>query len=75
MKKLRYFLSCTLMNRMNSTTTQRGFVVALFILVFITFSLAQRDSKRLDRLYTLATEKKGNVATLKNTIPVQPHLK
>jgi hypothetical protein len=51
------------MNRMKSTATERRLVVILFVLVLITFSLAQHDSKRLNRLYTITTEKKENTAS------------
>lgn len=40
------------------SSAERVFVGMLFVLVLITFTLAQRDSKRLDRLYTGAAEKK-----------------
>lgn len=37
---------------MKRALVERYMVVVLFILVFITFSLAQRDSKKLEKLYT-----------------------
>jgi hypothetical protein len=51
---------------MKSTPAQRRLVVVLFVLVLITFSFAQRDSKRLEQVYTSVVEKTGNVAVVKN---------
>ncbi|HUQ97774.1 MAG TPA: hypothetical protein VM010_08915 [Chitinophagaceae bacterium] len=47
---------------MRNSVTERKIAAALFVVVLITSSLAQRDSKRLDRLYTLKLNKKENVA-------------
>jgi len=55
------------MSLMNSTATERKIVVALFVLVLITFSLAQHDSKRLERLYTTTALKTTNVAARATT--------
>jgi hypothetical protein len=57
------------MNRLTNTATEWKLVVALFIIVLITFSFAQRDSKRLDRLYTLMVEKGATVADAKKEVP------
>jgi hypothetical protein len=57
---------------MKSTAAQRKLVIVLFILVLITFTLAQRDSKRLDRLYTWMIEKTGNATAVQNEAPVSP---
>lgn len=57
------------MNLMKHPVTERNLVVVLFVLVLITFSFAQRDSKRLDRLYTVKFDKKTNVAAVKNVVP------
>ncbi len=48
---------------MKRAVIERNIVVVLFILVLIAFSFAERDSKKLDQLYTkraesLAPEKK-----------------
>lgn len=60
---------------MKNLLTERNLIALLFVLVLITFSFAQRDSKRLERLYTLTLEKKSNVAVVKNetsvTYPVE----
>jgi hypothetical protein len=37
---------------MQKAKIERGIAVLLFVLVLITFSFAQRDSKKLDSLYT-----------------------
>jgi len=58
------------MNLMKPILTERKLVVVLFILVLITFSLAQRDSKRLDRLYTVRLDKTTNVAAVEKTAPL-----
>lgn len=55
------------MNNKKSTAGERKLVGALFVLVLITFSLAQRDSKRLQYQYTLLQKQKANVAVKKAT--------
>ncbi len=37
---------------MNRTIVERNLVALLFVAVLITFSFAERDSKKLDKLYT-----------------------
>jgi len=37
---------------MNKALLERNMVVVLFILVLVTFSFAQRDTKKLEKLYT-----------------------
>ncbi len=37
---------------MKSTAAQRNLMIILFVLVLVTFSFAQRDSKKLEQLYT-----------------------
>jgi hypothetical protein len=60
---------------MKSTAAQRKLVIVLFVLVLITFSFAQRDSKRLERQYTLAPEKKSPVAAAKKEVVAVPVVK
>jgi hypothetical protein len=43
---------------MKRPVVERNIVILLFIAVLTVFSLAERDSKRLDKLYT-STIKKG----------------
>ena len=41
---------------MKKAIIERNIVVVLFILVLIVFSFAERDTKKLDRLYMKGTE-------------------
>lgn len=41
---------------MKRAVVERNIVVALFILVLIAFSFAEKDSKKLDQLYTKKAE-------------------
>ena len=52
---------------MKSKVAERNTVISLFVLVLITFSLAQRDSKRLERLYTTWQAKKTSPVAVKTT--------
>jgi hypothetical protein len=58
------------MNRMKNMTTEWKLVLVLFLLVLVTFSLAQRDSKRLERLYTTFLNQKTNTALVPKAKPV-----
>lgn len=59
------------MNRTKSTPAEWKMVAILFLLVLTTFSLAQRDSKRLERLYTsFLGSKKENVTLNQKAKPV-----
>jgi hypothetical protein len=57
------------MNRMKNMTTEWKLVLVLFLLVLVTFSLAQRDSKRLERLYTTFLNQKTNTALVPEAKP------
>jgi hypothetical protein len=46
---------------MKRALVERTLVVVLFVLVLIVFSFAERDSKKLERLYTNYTATKGNL--------------
>ena len=37
---------------MRSILSERNFVIVLFVLVLITFSLAQEDSKKMEQMYS-----------------------
>ncbi len=37
---------------MKAILTERNLVVVLFVMVLITFSLAQEDSKKMEKIYT-----------------------
>ena len=39
---------------MTKKALERGLVVLLFVMVFVVFFFAERDSKKLDRLYPTA---------------------
>ena len=55
---------------MKSTPAEWRLVAILFLLVFIVFTLAERDSKRLEHLYTsFQLNKKENVALDQKTTP------
>ncbi len=41
---------------MKRALVEKYMVVVLFILVLVTFSFAERDSKKLDKLYTTASK-------------------
>lgn len=41
---------------MNKASIERSIVVVLFVLVIIVFSFAERDTKKLDRLYARGAE-------------------
>jgi hypothetical protein len=38
---------------MKRTLVERNIVAVLFVLVLVTFSMAQRDSKKIERIYTV----------------------
>jgi hypothetical protein len=50
---------------MRKFLSEKNIVIVLFVLVLITFSLAQEDSKKMERLYT------GANSTTANTLLVQ----
>ena len=54
---------------MKKAVLERNLVVILFVLVLIVFSLAERDSKKLERIYNSSTHsikpvKTNDLATL-----------
>lgn len=66
---------------MKQILSEKNVVVILFVMVLITFSLAQEDSRKMEKLYTGATtvtaasllppqdEIKVNIPTLKTVLP------
>ena len=58
---------------MNKKGLERNLAVFLFVLVLIVFSFAERDSKKLERLYT-ATQllQKGTQVVLQTAAQVHP---
>jgi hypothetical protein len=57
---------------MKSTPAERAVVILLFFLVLITFSFANRDSKRIEHLYTIISGKKTNVVVTDVAPPDTP---
>ena len=51
---------------------ERNLVVLLFVLVLVVFSFAERDSKKLDRLYKTAQLLQKNSRTGSAQIPPAP---
>ena len=47
---------------MNKEGLERNIVVLLFVLVLVIFSFAERDSRKLERLYTTAQLLKKNAS-------------
>ncbi len=47
---------------MKKALAERNIVVILFVLVLIVFSFAQRDSKKLEKLYTITAVKMRSLA-------------
>ena len=69
-------LSCsaTSLTRMEKAKVERIAVVFLFVLVLVVFSLAERDSKKLDKLYTNAPavlKQPYTAAAAQNTSPTR----
>jgi hypothetical protein len=65
---------------MKAILSERNMVVVLFVMVLITFSLAQEDSKKLEKVYTGASTTASimlstQLKSADNTIPEQqlPH--
>ena len=49
---------------MNKKGIERNLVVLLFVLVLVVFSFAERDSKKIERLYTTSQLLKSGSALL-----------
>jgi hypothetical protein len=65
---------------MKSILSERNIVVVLFVLVLITFSLAQEDSKKMEKMYTgtniyntprMAVTTLGKATTVAITQPIK----
>ena len=54
-----YLLSCTAI--MKRAAVERSIVVVLFITVLVLFTIADKDSKKLERLYTYAAKTIGRL--------------
>ena len=55
---------------MRPSLSEKSIVVILFVLVFITFSLAQEDSKKKDQFYSGVVSSATNALATFNTVPV-----
>jgi hypothetical protein len=51
---------------MRALFTEKNIVVILFIMVLVTFSLAQKETKRMEQLYN------GGQTSIKNFAPIKP---
>jgi len=54
---------------MKRTTVERNIVVLLFIAVITVFSLAERDTKKIEKLYTANVQKGIDKLMSKLTLP------
>lgn len=48
------YIATALRTVMNKRGIEKNIVILLFVLVLVVFSFAERDSKKLERLYTTA---------------------
>ncbi|MER3497325.1 MAG: hypothetical protein C4308_01155 [Chitinophagaceae bacterium] len=46
---------------MKGILTERNIIVVLFVLVMITFSLAQKETQKMEKLYYGVTSKAGSI--------------
>ncbi|MEI2739840.1 MAG: hypothetical protein V9F01_13785 [Chitinophagaceae bacterium] len=63
---------------MKAILSERNLVVLLFVLVLVTFSLAQEDSKKMEKMYSGATTSTasnmlGESFQVKDQILLTPH--
>ena len=49
---LLYYLAAILFSLMNRAAAERNIVVLLFVFVLVLFSFAQKDTQKLEKLYT-----------------------
>ncbi len=60
-----YTLFCNLLQLlMKAFLSERNLVVLLFVMVLITFSLAQEDSKKMEKMYTGANAATASTLTV-----------
>jgi hypothetical protein len=57
---------------MNKKGIERNIVVLLFVLVLVVFSFAERDSRKLDKLYTTAQLLKKSTPVLSTVVAELP---
>jgi hypothetical protein len=58
---------------MNKKGIERNIAALLFVLVLVVFSLAERDTKKLERLYTTAPLLKKNASLLSEVAAQAPN--
>jgi hypothetical protein len=57
---------------MRAILSERNLVIVLFVMVLITFSLAQEDSKKMEKMYTgVSSGTASNLITAQPAIPVK----
>lgn len=54
---------------MRGILTEKNIVIVLFVMVFVTFSLAEKETKKIEQLYN------GGHTTIKNFPVVMPEAK
>ena len=60
---------------MRAILSERNLVIVLFVMVLITFSLAQEDSKKMEKMYTgVNTSTASTLITEHLPAPVKEHL-
>jgi hypothetical protein len=52
---------------MKKSLAEKNIAVLLFVVVLVVFTLAQRDTKKIVRLYTLVNKKSEKLAFLKSS--------
>jgi len=67
-----FYIATVFMTVMNKKGIERNIVVLLFVLVLVIFSFAERDSKKLERLYTTAQLIKSSNIILAELAPQLP---
>ncbi|MEO7983453.1 MAG: hypothetical protein ABI688_05155 [Bacteroidota bacterium] len=56
---------------MRAILSERNLVIVLFVMVLITFSLAQEDSKKMEKMYTgVSSGTASNLVTARPEVPV-----
>ena len=59
---------------MNKTRLEKYLVVILFVLVFVVFSFAQSDTKKLEQLYTTTEARQKTKEYTTSLAPVNSYL-
>jgi hypothetical protein len=71
---LKLFCYCIILQQfiflMNRTTAERNIVVLLFVFVLVLFSFAQKDTQKLEKLYTEKAKTIQKVALAASTTAI-----